>query len=262
MPRATPRAARAALFTAILLTAGAAAADLAPPRPLQPSPPVQTKPAAAASILAPPAASSAAVAPPAASSAAVAPPSPSASAAVAPPPSASAASPAPSSSVPVRDDLCADAVATWAKNASQRSGLAITPASCSAGIVRLAVAGAGCDFEVSYTRGFQRTPDGKIGVSPIANLDWKDAPEPMKKALAGILTALTQDSTLLIPAGEPVFGKPAETVFLGSRLNQALVGAGGLFGLAALGLWLKRRKGGPTSPPAPPAPPASPDPPA
>lgn len=256
MSRATARAARGALFAAILVTGGVASADLAPPRGLQPAPPVQARPAAAASIVAPPAASSAVVAPPAASSAAVAPPAAS-SAALAPPPASAAApspsgstAPAPLSSAPVRDDLCPDAVVAWTKAASQRSGLTITPASCSAGIVRLAVAGAGCDFEVARNRGFQRTADGSIGVSPIADLDWKDAPEPMKKALAGILAALAQDGTLLIPAGEPVFGEPAGGAGLfSSRRNQILFGVGGLFGLAALGLWLKRRKGGPAAPP-------------
>ena len=59
--------------------------------------------------------------------------------------------------------------------ASQRSGLTITPASCSAGIVRLAVAGAGCDFEVARNRELFRQrfskghPQGgleKIGAAP------------------------------------------------------------------------------------------------
>jgi len=73
-------------------------------------------------------------------------------------------------------------VAAWATGASQHSGLVIAATACPAGVVRLQVAGAGCDFEVARARGFQRTADGKFGVSPIADLDWNQAPEPMKKA--------------------------------------------------------------------------------
>src|SRR5258706_8102734 len=76
-------------------------------------------------------------------------------------------------------EVCDASVAAWATGASQHSGLVISAAACPAGVVRLQVAGAGCDFEVAPARGFQRTADGKFGVSPIADLHWRQAPEPM-----------------------------------------------------------------------------------
>jgi hypothetical protein len=120
-------------------------------------------------------------------------------------------------------------------------------------VVRLQVAGAGCDFEVTRGKAFQRTPDGAIGVSPIANLEWADAPEPMKKALAGIVSALAQDPSLQIRRGDPVHdGKAAA----GAQRNQlATRVAGGVAGAAAIAALVaalrKRRKATPAAPPAP-----------
>ena len=169
-------------------------------------------------------------------------PSPSASAAQ-PSPSASAAAPSPP---PARNDLdgaCDPAALTWAKGASQRSGLPISPSSCPNGGVRLVVAGAGCDFEVRRDRGFQRTPDGAFAVSPIANLDWGTAPEPMKKALAAIVAALAQDPSLPMGTGalaahpEPVAGR------LGSERNRlGLVTGVTLLSIASLAFYLRWRR--------------------
>jgi hypothetical protein len=171
------------------------------------------------------------------------------------PPSAAAA---PSGSAAPVADVCDPAVATWARDASQHTGLAITAAACPTGVVRLQVANAGCDFEVAAGRGFQRTADGKFGVSPIANLDWAVAPEPMKKALAGVLAALTQDPSLLIREGDPVRHGVEGPMLLGSRRNQIIAGsAGGAVVIAAgLGFWLmKRRRAKPVAPAASPTPP-------
>jgi hypothetical protein len=166
----------------------------------------------------------------------------------APAPSASSAPlavPAPSASsalprAPVNGDLdafCDDAVGAWTERASRRTGLAITPASCPFGLVRLQVAGAGCDFEVSRDHGFQRTEGGAFGVSPIVDLDWTTAPEPMKKAFAAILSALAEDPSLPMSARRP------SSIFSGPRRNQIAAGAAlvVLFA-AAFALWWKRRR--------------------
>ena len=183
------------------------------------------------------------------------------------PPSAGA--PPSGSAAPVVD-VCDPAVATWTRDASQHSGLSITAAACPTGLVRLQVAGAGCDFEVAAGRGFQLTADGKFGVSPIANLDWTVAPEPMKKALAGVLAALAQDPSLPIREGDPVRQGAEGPMLLGSRRNQIVAGsAGGALVVAAgVGFWmLKRRRAKPaaaaasTTPAEPaPEPAASPEP--
>jgi hypothetical protein len=164
--------------------------------------------------------------------------------AVAQPGPPGAAAPPSGSSAPPAEE-CDPAVAAWAKSASQQSGLAITAAACPTGVVRLQIAGAGCDFEVARGRGFQTTADGKFGVSPIANLDWTTAPEPMKKALAGVLAALTHDPSLPLREGEPVRHPPGEgKVLLGSRTNQILAGSGGgaLLVAAGVGAWMMRRR--------------------
>jgi hypothetical protein len=169
-----------------------------------------------------------------------------------------AAEPGPPRGAPPSDsgapiaEACDAAVAAWARGASQHSGLVISAAACPAGVVRLQVAGAGCDFEVARARGFQLTADGKFGVSPIADLDWNVAPEPMKKALAGVLTGLAQDPSLPIREGEPIRHAPTGSMLLGSRRNQIIAGAGGgaLVAAAAVGVWMKRRRAKPAAPPA------------
>ena len=181
-----------------------------------------------------------------------------------PGPPGAAAPPSGSSAPPAED--CDPSVAAWARGASQQSGLSITAASCPAGVVRLQIAGAGCDFEVARGRGFQTTPDGKFGVSPIANLDWATAPEPMKKALAGVLAALAHDPSLPLRDGEPIRHPPGEgAVALGSRRNQIIAGSAGgaLLVAAGVGFWMmKRRRARPSvaSVPAPASLPAAPEP--
>ncbi|MFO0756101.1 MAG: hypothetical protein U0359_06400 [Byssovorax sp.] len=253
MSRSSVRLARGPVLALILAVSSAASADLVPGPGRLAAPPPTGRPAPAATLILPPGAGSAAASAAASASAApaasaAAPAAPSASAAAPPPPAPAApvasgsAMPAPSASAPPsRDDLCADTVITWAKGASQRTGLTIAPVSCSPGIVRLSVAGAGCDFEVARGKGFQRTTDGTFGVSPIANLDWASAPEPMKKALAGLLTALSQDGSLLIPSGDPIYNADAGR-FLGSRQNQILAGVAALLALGGVGFWLKKKK--------------------
>ena len=138
--------------------------------------------------------------------------------------------------------ICGDAVVEWAEGASSRTGLTITPVSCPLGLVRLKVAGAGCDFEVSRERGFQRTEGGAFGVSPIVDLDWTTAPEPMKKALTGILSALTEDPSLPMDNKRP-------SRLLGSRRNQIAAGSAlVVIFAAAFALWSKRRRGAPSAP--------------
>lgn len=148
--------------------------------------------------------------------------------------------PEPGSGSRVKDEPCSESVKAWAARASGRTGLAVSAASCPAGVVRLAVQGAGCDFEVSRLRGFKRTPDGTFGVSPIVQLEWETAPAPMKKALDSILAALGADGTLEIPSGEPVFRTaPAAP---GARAPKlALAAAATLVVVGALALWLRRR---------------------
>ena len=154
-----------------------------------------------------------------------------------------AAAPASGSSAPPAEE-CDPSVAVWAKGASQKTGLVITAASCPAGVVRLQIADAGCDFEVARGRGFQTTADGKFGVSPIADLDWTTAPEPMKKALAGVITALTHDPSLPLREGEPVRHPPHETGLLGSQRNKVIAGSAGgaLLVAAGVGFWLMKRR--------------------
>jgi hypothetical protein len=137
------------------------------------------------------------------------------------------------------DAACDEAVAAWTARASQRTGLAIVPATCPLGLVRLAVVGAGCDFEVSRDRGFQRTPSGAFGVSPIVSLDWDTAPPPMKTAFAGLLTALTEDPSL--PMGQK---RPSSLRWLGARSTQLAVGAGAalLAAGAAAFAWTRRKR--------------------
>jgi hypothetical protein len=174
----------------------------------------------------------------------------------------------PSDSAAPVADVCDPAVATWTRDASQHTGLSITAAACPTGVVRLQIAGAGCDFEVAAGRGFQLTADGKFGVSPIANLDWAVAPEPMKKALAAVLAALTQDPSLIIRQGDPIRHGVEGPMLLGSRRNQILAGsAGGAVIVAAgVGFWLMKRRRAkvigpapaPAAPPEPAAEPAAP----
>lgn len=156
---------------------------------------------------------------------------------------------------------CDDATRAWAERASKRTGLAITAVACPSGVVRLEVAGAGCDFEVRRDGGFKRTADGKLGVSPIANLEWEVAPEPMKEALAGLLSALAEDPSLPIPTGAVRYRADGEVAGgakgLGSRRTQMIAFAGVMAALGALAFGLRRlRKRKPPSP-SPPAPPAA-----
>jgi hypothetical protein len=158
------------------------------------------------------------------------------------PPAAEA--PPSASGAPTAED-CDPGVAAWTQAASKHTGLAITPIACPAGVVRLEIAGAGCDFEVARGHGFQPTADGKLFVSPIANLDWNVAPEPMKKALAGVLAALAHDPSLPIREGEPMLHPGSGATPPGSRRNQIIAGgAGGALVVAGgIAFWLKRRRG-------------------
>ncbi|MFS8067421.1 MAG: LPXTG cell wall anchor domain-containing protein [Byssovorax sp.] len=162
------------------------------------------------------------------------------------------AAPAPSaSSAPPRapangdtDSVCDEAIVAWTERASRRTGLTISPASCPFGLVRLQVTGAGCDFEVSRDHGFQRTEGGAFGVSPIVDMDWTTAPEPMKKAFTSILSALAEDPSL--PMGS---NKRPSSLLLGSRRNQIAAAAGlVLLVAAAFVLWWRRRRRAPAAP--------------
>lgn len=152
---------------------------------------------------------------------------------------------------------CDEAVTAWTQRASARTGLTITPGGCPSGVVRLKVQGAGCDFEVRREGGFQRTADGSFGVSPIVDLDWDAAPEPMKKALAGLLAALAEDHALTVPTGR-VRNHPEGQPDLEARLGSWRVLTGlcavviALLGAVTFVLLRRRRRA------APPAPPASP----
>lgn len=165
----------------------------------------------------------------------------------------------PSALAPPPAEECDPTVVAWTRAASTRSGLAITAVACPAGVVRLEIEGAGCDFEVARSRGFQPTADGRFYISPIANLDWNVAPEPMKKALAGLLAALAADPSLTLREGDPVRHAGSGPMLLGSRRNQILAGsAGGAVVLAAgLALFLKRRRGKAAAPAAAPEPPTA-----
>ncbi len=216
MASAYRRAAWAALF--LLLTSSAATHADEPARPALSAP----APSASSSPLAAPSASSALPAAPA--------------------PSASSAPPrAPANGD--TDSVCDEAIVAWTERASRRTGLAISPASCPFGLVRLQVTGAGCDFEVSRDHGFQRTEGGAFGVSPIVDMDWTTAPEPMKKAFTSILSALAEDPSL------PMGNKRPSSMRLGSRRNQIAAGAGlVLLVAAAFVLWWKRRRRAPAAP--------------
>lgn len=210
MARASHQTAWVALLVSLSISV-AARAD-------EPAPPALSAPAVSAS--------SAPLAAPSASSARLASPAPSAS---------GARGHGPASARP--DVTCGDAVVDWAERASSRTGLTITPVACPAGLVRLQVAGAGCDFEVRREQGFQRTASGAFGVSPIVDLDWTTAPEPMKKALTGILTALTEDPSLQMD------NRRRSSMRLGSRRKQIAAGAALVVILAAaLAFWWKRRR--------------------
>jgi hypothetical protein len=107
-------------------------------------------------------------------------------------------------------------------------------------MVRLSVKGAGCDFEVAHAGGFQRTPDGAFGVSPIANLEWTDAPPPMKSALAGLLSALAADPSLTIRAGDPL--RHPEGGGEGKHRKPWLIASGAALALILGGLvWMRSR---------------------
>jgi hypothetical protein len=249
---------RPALWAGIALVAvitfgGAARADLPRPKP----PPVVPPPASAAVAPAPaPTRSVNTAAAPSSSAAA-----PAASAAPAPVfdtgewPQASA-QPAPSASAPPPvappNDLCASDVNAWAKAASASTGLDITAVSCVSGVVRLEVADAGCDYEVTRGEAFQRTADRALGVSPIVNVDdWSKAPEPMRKGLAGVLSALNHDASLQVPKGQKIYNGIEQDVR--RRRNRIIGGVAGAVAAAALiGVWLKRRKATSVTPAAPP----------
>jgi hypothetical protein len=135
-------------------------------------------------------------------------------------------------------DKCEDAVVDWAKAASQRTGAAIVAVSCPGDLVRFKIEGAGCDYEVRRDgKGFQKTADGVFGVSPIVNRDWTSAPEPMKKGLAALLTALGQDPTLPIRPAPP---KSKVPIAIGAGAAVVVAAAGGV-------VWWKKRKKGAAS---------------
>jgi hypothetical protein len=187
------------------------------------------------------------------------PPRPTASAAgsAAPAPSGSSE---PAGAAPLGMDGACDAATTgWATRASQRTGLDISAVECPSGLVRLKVAGAGCDFEVRRDRGFQQTADKAFGVSPIANLDWTTAPEPMKKALSGLLSALTEDPTLKMGTGT-VHRSGGRVGIFGVWRTQIFIGAGVVLLAAAVVSRLRKRPASavaaaPVAPPAAVAPP-------
>jgi hypothetical protein len=132
-------------------------------------------------------------------------------------------------------DVCEDAVVAWAKGASQRTGAAIAAVSCPGELVRFKIEGAGCDYEVRRGgQGFQKTADGVFGVSPIVDLDWTSAPEPMKKGLAALLTALGQDATL--PIRRP---PPKSEVPIAAGASAAVVVVAAAAGGA---VWWRRKK--------------------
>jgi hypothetical protein len=162
-----------------------------------------------------------------------------------PPAGSGAATPPALSGSPAHtDDICNEVALKWAEAASARTGKTITPSACPAGLVRLSVASAGCDFEVRRREGFQRTADGAFGVSPIANLDWSTAPEPMKQGLAAVLAALTADPSIPIRSGTPVrSSEHAQASAIAARNNRIFVAAGALVLTAvAAGTWWRRRK--------------------
>lgn len=199
MPRATLAARRATLL-ALLSLPSVAWADKAPPPPPPPPPPASGSPL-----------------PP-----------------FEPPPTDDRPKPPPPPPPRVPVDVCEDAVAAWAKGASQRTGAAIAAVSCPGDLVRFKIEGAGCDYEVRRGgQGFQKTADGVFGVSPIVNRDWTTAPEPMKKGLAALLTALGQDGTLPIRPAPPK-----------SKVPMA-IGAGAAVAVAAAAggaVWWRRKK--------------------
>lgn len=164
--------------------------------------------------------------------------------ALAQPPAASA------STTPEASMSCDEAVRAWTERAAKRSGLAITARACPSGLIRFEVAGAGCDFEVRRDGGFKRTLDDTFGVSPIADIKWEHAPEPMKKALGGLLSALATDPSLPIPTGairlrtaattegQTAGGVPARW----RRPRTILAGAGVIVALGATAFGLRHRR--------------------
>ncbi|APR79815.1 Hypothetical protein A7982_05162 [Minicystis rosea] len=211
---------RCATVIVLLSTSLVARADLtAPP----------SSASATASAAAPPASSAA---PPASAKA----PAASASSSASPP---SSASPTGSARAPLHG-LCDEKALAWAKGASTRIGREIEAVACPAGLVRLRVAGAGCDYEVNQRSGFARTADGAFSVSPIVDLDWATAPEPMRKGLSDILTALTQDPSLRMGTGEAAHRADQASVPL-QRPVYFAVGAA-LLSAGALAFWLSRRR--------------------
>jgi hypothetical protein len=168
-------------------------------------------------------------------------------------PRAPAASAAPPAAPATTDDGCDEAVVAWTTAASRRSGLTITASACPVGLIRLQVAGAGCDYEIVRQRGFQRTADGAFGVSPIANLDWSQAPEPMKKGLAAIVAGLEQDPSLPIRAGSVVRSSERGAIEARALRERRIRVFGGVamavLGLSGLGAWWKRRRARPKAPP-------------
>lgn len=141
-------------------------------------------------------------------------------------------------------DVCDAAVAAWAARASRRGGVEITAVSCPGELVRFAVRGAGCDYEVRKGKGFQSTADGAHSVSPIANLEWSTAPASMKKGLDTLLAALTEDPTLPITGGAQ--RRPPRAA--GAREDRLAVGAALLITAGALGLWWTRGPSRPSPP--------------
>jgi hypothetical protein len=172
-------------------------------------------------------------------------PAPSASApapsASAPAPSASAEAGAPADMGPprTRNEPCDDDVLGWAKRAGSRGGLTIEAVSCNAGLVRLSVGGAGCDFEVTHGKGFRQTRDGDFAVSPIVELEWDQAPEPMRRGLDTVVAALEQDPGLTIHTGAVVRRfAPEKIPFYGYWITGGCLAAG--VAAAALALLTKK----------------------
>ena len=98
---------------------------------------------------------------------------------------------------PEDDSLCSDAAVAWAARAAARMKKDVTAVACPGDLVRLHVENADCDFEVTRAGGFRRTASGKLGVSPIANLEWSTASPATRDRLDELLVALDADPSLL-----------------------------------------------------------------
>ncbi|MFT3769673.1 MAG: hypothetical protein QM820_29910 [Minicystis sp.] len=161
------------------------------------------------------------------------------------PAAAWAGEPTPALSAAANDGICDEAIRAWAAGASRRIGREVTPVGCPTGMIRFQIAGAGCDYEVTRTGGFQRTADGKLGISPIANLDWSQAPEPMKKGFADLLSALAADPSLPIPSGAVIRRRAGgPPLVLGMRPTRLFARfAAGVLAAGALGFFWSRQKG-------------------